>query len=129
MLVSVVATLLVLTGAAQDDKPDPREKLETAVVEAIRLLEAKETLTFLKQFVHPDDLNKVIEGGKTLEKLAEQFSAKKSSRLVAFLKEIRDKQPELSEDGNQAVFKVETKTAPGGKVVFQKSGKLWYIRN
>lgn len=129
MLISILASFLSLAAIAQDAKPDPRESLETAIPEAIRLLEAKEAVTFIKQFAHPDDLKKLAEQGKTPENMAEQFSGDKSMRLLAVLKEIKDKKPEASEDGLTMLYKVEDNKAPGGKIVFQKSGKLWYIRN
>lgn len=128
MLATFLASFISLSVISQEAKPDPRENVDTAVKEAIRLVEAKEIATFIMQFAHPDDLKKILKG-KTIEELAEQFSAQKSANLLLALKEIDGKKPELSEDGTQAMFKVDLKTAPGGRIVFQKSGKLWYIRN
>ena len=65
----------------------------------------------------------------TLEEFAAKFSETKAARLLLALQEISDKEPELLEEGTLALFKVDTKNAPGGRIVFQKSGKLWYIRN
>lgn len=128
MLATFLASFISLSVISQEAKPVPRENVDTAVKEAIRLVEAKEIATFIMQFAHPDDLKKILKG-KTIEELAEQFSAQKSANLLLALKDIDGKKPELSEDGTQAMFKVDLKTAPGGRIVFQKSGKLWYIRN
>jgi hypothetical protein len=127
MLATIFACALAVNVIGQEAKPDPRENLETAIPEAIRLLEAKDYLALIKHFVHPDDLKKLEEQGKSPEKLAEQFGEKKAERLHAVLKEIKDKKPELNDDGSQAVFKVDDK--PGGVIRFHKSGKLWCIRN
>ena len=127
MLATIFASALAVSATAQGAKPDPRESFETAIPEAIRLLEAKEVLTLIKQFVHPDDLKTLQDQGKTPEQLAERFTEKKAERLLTVLKEIKDKKPELNEDGSQAMFKVDDK--PGGRILFHKSGKLWYIRN
>ena len=55
---------------AEETKPDPREKPETAVTEGIRLLEKEEYVDFLKQFVPPDDLKeltKKVQAPSTLQ--------------------------------------------------------------
>lgn len=130
MITSILVFVLSLNTLAQEGKPDPRENISTAVKEAGRLLEAKEPATFLKQFVHPSDLKKILADNKfTLEEFAVKFSEAKGARLLAALQEISDKEPELLEEGTVALFKVDMKNAPGGRIVFQKSGKLWYIRN
>lgn len=70
MKTRIVATWLVVTliagiVQAQDDtKADPREQLKTAVPEAIRLLEKKDYQTLLKQFILPQDLEKILKVGK-----------------------------------------------------------------
>jgi len=48
-------------SANDDAKAKPREKLPTAIGEAIRLLEAKEHENFIKDFLSPDDLKQLAD--------------------------------------------------------------------
>lgn len=57
----------------QDPKSDFREELKTAIPEGIRMLEAKEDVAFIKAFVEPELLKKIIGNGP-IEELAEMFS-------------------------------------------------------
>lgn len=130
MLVTTLASLLTITAAAQDAKPDPRENLDTAVKEAIRLMEAKEYETFIKQFLHPEDLKRLTDSGTSVEEMAKRFAMKKAERNLEVLKELQEKKPQHSDDGRQAFVESEKfKRMPNSKIRFQKVGKLWYIRN
>src|SRR5690606_27356115 len=120
--------LVALAAPAIADESDPREKLETAIPEAIRLLEAKEYETMLKQFVRPDDLELILQT-TTLEKLAEGFAGEKSEKLLQALKQIEDTKPMLDESGKIATYTLKEKVGGKMTLVFEKVDKFWYIAN
>lgn len=126
----VIVVVLSLAGwaAADDAKPDPREKLDTAIPEAIRLLEAKEHLKFIKTFVSPDELKKITEKG-SIEDLAKSFGEKKADRLLKILGAIKDAKPTLSDDGKTATFDLKALPDSKGSISFLKVEKYWYIKN
>jgi hypothetical protein len=131
-----VATWLAVTliagiaQAADDTKSDPREKIETAVPEAIRLLEKKEHQTFLKQFIPPQTLEKLAKNPDfTLEKFAERFADKKADRLLEVLKQIEKVDPILEDDGKTAAFALAKPVGSKKSIKFKKIGKYWYIGN
>lgn len=113
-------------AVAKDAKPDPQEKLETAIPEAIRLLEKKDYATLLKNFVAPDDLKKVTEN-KSLDEFAKAFGESHADKLLTMLKSVKDAKPEMEEKGTKATYK--SKEPNGMPLVFQKVGKRWYIQN
>ena len=114
----------LVASVARADEADPREKLDTAIPEAIRLLEAKDYATLLKEFVLPDDFKKITANVK-LEDFAKQFGEDKAADALKALKSLKDKKPEMSADGTKATFKLDD---PQSKpMVWMKVDKYWYI--
>ena len=120
--------LAVFSPAMADTKVDPREKLDTAVPEAIRLLEAKDYSTFLKNFIPPDDLKKVTEKA-TLDEFAKQFGENKGPRLLQVLKSIRDAKPTLDSSGKKATYELKEPIDRKKTITWVKVEKYWYIQN
>lgn len=107
---------------------DPRETLETARVEMIRLLEAEDYKGLIETFAHPEDLKKILDK-RSIDEVAKNFKENgKGAKLLKALKSIEGKQPEINETGDVARFKVD-ENAPGGGITFAKFEGLWYIRN
>lgn len=128
---TAAAVLCLITAAylsADEPKPDPREQLDTAIPEAIRLLEAKEHKTFLKDFVAPADLERITKN-IPLDQLAERFGTDKADVLLGVLKSIKGAQPTLDAAKTRATFKL--KEPIGGKedIRWVKVEKNWYIEN
>lgn len=111
---------------AEDAKPDPQAKLETAVPEAIRLIEAKEYAKFLKNYVAPEDFKK-ITAEKPLDEFAKFFGERKAEPLLKVLKAAKDVKPTLDADGKKATFKVKDPIDGRESISFQKIDKRWYI--
>ncbi len=128
----ILAVLVGVWGCAAlamaQEKADPREKLETAIPEAIRLLEAKEYETFLKTFVAPDDMKKCLKDG-SLAEFARNFAEDKAANLLLILKAIKDQKPALDAEEKKATFKHEIKSAAKDVLIFAKVEKFWYIQN
>jgi len=115
--------------AAEEAKPEARERVETAITEGIRLLEAKQYEAFVKAFVPPDDLKKVTEK-KPLNEFVDKFAEKKAPHLLDILKSIKDTTPTLSADGTSATFALKKDLATVKEdITFKKIDKYWYIQN
>lgn len=128
-IVSHVVVLQDKTPTEQkSDKPDARSKPETAVREAIQLLEAKKYGEFLRKYVEPSDLAK-IEASVDFETFATKFGMDKAADLLKVLKSIEKAKPTYKEDGKIASYKIDGNVFPKETLDFQKVGKLWYIKN
>ena len=125
-LAIISVTTIFAVSLRADAAGDPREKLETALPEAIRLLEAKDYATLLKEFVAPDDFKHITEN-QSLEQFAKEFGEDKAAGVLKDLKSIKDKTPELSAEGNKATFAREDANAK--PIVWVKIDKYWYIAN
>jgi len=107
---------------------DPREELETAIPEAIRLLEAREYETFLKTFTAPDDFKK-ITGEVSMEEFAAKFEKDKVSILLRILQAVKDKEPAFDAEKKKATFKHGIQDVSNSAIDFVKVGDYWYIKN
>jgi hypothetical protein len=123
-------TCLVVFGAwaLADAKVDRREKLETAIPEGVRLLEAKEYATFIKHFAEPDQLKKATRD-TSLEAFAKEFGQEKAAILLKVLKSIKDTKPAFSADGKKATYNLKDDVAGKKTITFVKVDKYWYIQN
>jgi len=120
------AAAFAASSAADDATPDPREKLESAIPEMIRLLETKEYTTLLKNYAPPEVL-KAITGKTSLEEVAKEFGEGKAEKLLTVLKSIKEMKPTLDADGKKATY--EGLKGEKSKIVFLKIDKYWYIGN
>lgn len=131
-------TLLMLLGCLintchpsairAEDKPDPRENLDTAIPEAIRLLEKKDYEGLLKAFVAPLELER-ITAKKPLPEFVKQFGEEKADNLLTVLNAVKGTTPTLSEDKATATFEFKERIMGKGDIKFQKIDKYWYIKN
>jgi hypothetical protein len=132
ILLTIAFAVLATAGSARaqdskDDKPDPREKVDTAIAEAVRLIEAKEYVKLLKGFVPPDELKKITEI-VTLDEFAKKFGDGKAPRLLKALKATKGIEPTMSDDGSKATIKFKEPIDGKDKIEFIKIGKHWYIK-
>lgn len=139
---SVFVSVVVSPVFADDVKSDPRENLETAVPEAIRLLEAKEYEVFLESFTPPVVLKKIKAGEDprmppqittitdiTFEEFARRFGERKAPTLLKVLKEIKNAKPTLDDTGTKATFALNEEINERKSLTFVKIKKHWYIQN
>lgn len=131
----VLVCVLSLSALAPDAKvpeiesrPELRERLETAVPEAIRLLEAKQYVTFLRLFAHPDELKQFTDG-QPLDQFAANFGEKKSAVVLKVLKAIKDLKPTLEADGSKAVYTLNEAVDRNTSMIWVKVDKYWYMQN
>lgn len=109
-----------------------RSKLDTALTEAIRLLEAKDYVGFIKEFAPPDALPPGMPPGM-LDQIAPMIIqqpdfVKQMGEMLDTLKSIGSQKavPTMGDDGNTATY--TTTAADGSKqtMVFKKANGVWY---
>ena len=121
----VLSSSLALQQPPAATKPDPRERLDTAIAEGIRLLEAKEYAKFLTLFVPPE----VLASRGPIEQFAAEFATRRGPHALDAFKQIQNVKPTMSADGMTAVYDV-TPGPDGGptSMTWGKIGKYWYIQ-
>ena len=128
MLLALVFTMVTFSVSAQETKPNPFEKLDTAIPEGIQLLEKKEYVKFLSNFVTPSDLVEIKKTMK-LEDLGKMFGGSRGADMLKAFKEIEKAKPELSDDGKNATYKLKVPIGNKDQITFVKIKKLWHIKN
>ncbi len=128
MFLGFITVASVTPVVAQDVKPETQKTLETAIPEGVRLLEAKEYQTFVKNFASPADLKRITEE-MSLEEFAKTFGERKAQRLLQVLKEIKDAKPDLDDTGTKATFTLKERIDGGKSIEFIKIEKYWYLQN
>lgn len=125
----VIACLFGVAIAEEAKKADPRSTPETALTEAVRLLEAKDYVNMIKNFFPPEDLKQVLAQGSTMEQFALDFGKNGAPRMLNVLKGIKDVKPEVISDA-KVLFKVPDGVDKEIRAVqFIKIEGLWYIAN
>ena len=126
-LIGLVLTLFVGVQTPAPAKADPRENLDTAIAEAIRLLEKKDYAGFLTTFSEPGRLAKRRD---SLQEFAAEFGRERAGMVLGVLKQIQKTKPSVSENGTVATFKVDPAPAGGrDNIRWRKTDRYWYIDN
>ncbi len=121
--------LLAITAPSTDSKgANPQADLATAIPHALSLIQADEFEQFIQHYAVPDELEKILKQ-KTVAELVRGFAKDHAARVTLLLEEIQDKKPEMSADGNIAQYPIGLKNFSRHKIVFEKIGGLWYLRN
>ncbi|MBM3999606.1 MAG: hypothetical protein FJ297_08735 [Planctomycetes bacterium] len=118
-----------LAQEAGEAKAHPQAKLETAIPAAIKVLENKDYVLFLKTFAGKDDRKFIMENGG-FESFAMEWGESKAGILLNVLKSIQDQEPEMRKEGAEAVYKIPESVKSLGKkkvVVFARVDNLWYL--
>lgn len=102
------------------------KQIDVVVDEAIRMLEAKEDVAFLKRFTHPLDL-KTYTAAKPVEELAIQFRAGRAEHYLLAFKGVKGKVPELFENQTLAGYLWDTPDRRRETLMFVRYDGVWYI--
>lgn len=114
----------VKAGVKVDDKA--RKDFDTALLEAIRLLEAKEYLAMAKNFMPPSELKGIIGQG-TIEDFVADWSKGGAERMLVCLKAVKDVAPRKMSD-NKIVYPMPEGVDKDVKVIWLvKEGEYWYV--
>ena len=126
MILLAIGLLTCTDVLRAEEKPDPRENLDTVIAETIRLIEAKDTETLLKFVLPRLQLERRLEKN-TMEELAKEVEPSLPNALK-ILKQIQGTKPRLSEDEKRAVYEVKDPIDGQKEATFYKEDKFWYLR-
>ena len=125
---AVAIAVLVLAPALQSvQATDPRTQPETAVKEAVRLLDAGKYAEFLKTFARPSEVEE-LTAKRTMEEVAAEFGQKRAPDLLAALRAAGTMKPALSAEGTRAEYAFEKPFGRERRVSMVKIGEFWYFR-
>ena len=110
---------------------DAKRQVGAAIQEAIRLLEAKKHLEFVKTFMRPNELDELITKFGTVEKLATEFGKddERSGNLLKALHAAAKLEPTFNADGTIARYAFEAPVGRERSLSLQKIGDRWYLRD
>ena len=105
---------------------NPQEKIESAIVDCINLLEKSKHEELLSKYIYPDVKKEILEN-QTMEELAEGFKGKKADRLLRALKIAQNKEVEYIKEGDVGIIRLGKGFDGPEEIEFMKKGNLWYI--
>ncbi len=124
-LVLVLACLAPVESIGQT--VDPRTQPETAVKEAIRLLEARKTVEFLRTFVRPSELEELLKKAP-IDEVAKEIEERRVPDLLAALRAASTMKPVINEAGTRAEYRFEKPFGRERRIAMEKIGEFWYLR-
>ena len=120
MVLWICITPAVFAG---ESRMAPAE-LRQAIGEARSMLDNGDYEAFLKRFLDPEDLDKILRT-TSLEDLTKSFAQDKVEDLKSALAGTAGRRPEMSEDESVATFRRSTQRP----IVFRQVNGVWYLRN
>ena len=124
MFSSLVSPVWADEAAAPSDTSQLKEMIQAG----IKLLEAKKYEAFLNRYPVPAEREKMLKQ-RSLEEMARSFSKRHAERLLAIFRQIEGEVPMFTVDGQRADYKVDLENFSRDRVVFEKIGGHWYLRN
>jgi hypothetical protein len=122
------AIVAYLAAPAFGQKPDAGRDVAASVQEAIRLLKNQRHLEFIKTFMPPLEVERLVAKFGTLEKLAGEFGKDdRPAILLRALEAAAKLEPAFSEGGTVATFTFTTPVGRERGVTLRKIGDRWYF--
>ena len=126
MLIVLSALCVLHAPIRAEDKPDPRENLDTAIAEAILLIEAKDTTGMIKTFVPPDALKHILEK-RTIEEMVKDVE-KNLPGMLKMLRKAQEVKPTLSNSDAAAPYVFEEEIDGKKELKLIKVDRFWYLK-
>ncbi|VAW73107.1 hypothetical protein MNBD_GAMMA12-517 [hydrothermal vent metagenome] len=124
----IVAAPLVSTNKppiSKSKSKNPRRKISTAILHALSLLDKNEHQAFIKTYMPPKFLKKILTS-YTLDKFLEMLKEKgKIKNIYTSLTAAKNVKPVYNKMRNRATIKLK---APAQAISFIKVKRYWYIR-
>lgn len=128
LLLVSVAVLAWPTVAGGTQQPDPKRQVQTAIEDAIRLLEGKQYLEFVKTFMRPNEVERLVAKFGTVENVAAEFGKnERAGTLLKALQAAAKLAPVFNETNTSARYTFETPIGGERRLLLQKIGDRWYI--
>jgi hypothetical protein len=116
-------------GYARADKPKGELQPEAAMNEILALISSGRGKQFVETYCAPADLSKILEGGRTIESLADRFNGERGKELAAALTVAAKQAPTLSADGNTATWQLDASGGLPKTFRLQRIDGRWYLVN
>lgn len=126
LLIPICLLFAAVSILRAEEKPDPREKLDTTIAETIRLIEAKDTVALIKFVLPPKELQRKLDKN-TIDAVAKEIEPNLPGALK-MLKQIQGTKPRMNKDETQAVYEFPEAVEGLKEVKFFKEEKFWYIK-
>ena len=115
---------------ASAQQPDAKRQVATALQDAIRLLEAKQHLEFIKTFMRPSEVEELVAKFGSAENVAAELG--KGDRIGTMLKRLHAAsklEPTFNTDGTIARYTFDAPIGREKGLSLQKIGERWYLRD
>lgn len=128
VVVAVAALAWPAKTAGSQQQPDPRRQVQTVLQEAIRLLETRQHLEFVKTFMRPNEVERLVAKFGTIENLAAEFGRdERVGTLLKALQAASKLEPMFNSTNTSARYTFETPIGRDRGLLLQKIGERWYI--
>jgi hypothetical protein len=128
VLIAIVFSPVLQTQVKQTN--DPRVEPGTAIKEAIRLLEARDYVGFVKTCIRPSELTEMTTKYGTVEEAAKAFAnTDRPAKLLDILKAASALTPAINADGTRADYRFDKPVAGANRLSLAKIDGYWYLRD
>jgi hypothetical protein len=107
-------------------KPAPADDPEKALALAIKLLEAKDHVGFVKRFMPPPDLEEALEK-YDINRLAKDEVGRRAERWLCEFKLVKVAKPVFNDERTQATFSAKDAAGKSIEVKFILVDGKWYL--
>jgi hypothetical protein len=128
----VVLAIACSTAFQSSSAPssDRRREPGTAIEEAIRLLEGREYVEFVKAFIRPSELAEMMTKYGTIEEVAKEFAKNdRPAKMLDVLKAASAMTPTLTAEGTRADYRFEKPVGGANRLSMAKIDGYWFIRD
>ncbi|MCC7395573.1 MAG: hypothetical protein IT455_00740 [Planctomycetes bacterium] len=101
---------------------------QATVTHMMQLLEAGKAREFVETYAAPDDLARLIEGGRTLDDLAARFTGERLQTLLAVLDSVSKAEPEWNQTRDEVKWPNTTGDGPKEVKLKLVDGR-WYLKD
>jgi hypothetical protein len=128
-LAAGTAGLAFADPQASGQQADAKRQVAAAIQEAIRLLEAKQHLEFVKTFIRPSELEELVTKFGTVEKVAAELGKDDDGTMLKRLHAASKLEPTFNADGTIARYTFDAPIGGEKGLSLQKIGDRWYLRD
>jgi len=127
-LAACALIILVFSPIVFAEEKSPREEVNTAIDEAIRLLSEDNFKVFIQTFMPPETLKTVTQGKpEALDEMVRTIAKEKVEPMLKALKIAKTLKPTLENDGKKTVFTFAEPIDGHRSLTLIKIEKYWYI--
>ncbi len=127
---AAVAAVVLLSAAvdtAAGQETDAKRQVDAAIKDATRLLEAKQHVEFIKTYMRPNEIERLLPKFGSIETLATEFGKEAAGTMLKALQAAAKLVPVFNETMTSARYTFETPIGRERGLLLQKIGDRWYV--